>query len=161
MAMDGVLPRVFAQVDEGGNLNSGTKIAGAIMIFIATLVPFSYLDDLISSGILIAFTMTDASVILVRQTSPQDNPFLLERLMMAFHGFSLVSGFLLRSCVTTGPTGLVLRFITAVSCFCTLFIGNSIRTHCPNKSKDPVEGLFLTPFVPVLPLCGCFVSDAQ
>lgn len=165
MAMDGVLPAVFTEVDEEGNLKAGTKIAGALMITIATLVPFAYLDDLISSGILIAFTMTDASVILVRQTSPHDSPFLLEKLLIAFMILSLMSGFLLRNCLSTGATGDAVRFLSTVSCICTLFIGNRIRTHCPSKktlmqwhSNEPSAGLFLTPFVPILPLCGCFVN---
>lgn len=135
------------------------------MIAIATIVPFAYLDDLISSGILIAFTMTDTSVILVRKTSPRDSPFMLEKLIAVFHILSLLTGFLLRNCLSTGPTGVAVRFMTLVSCICTLFVGNRIRTHCPSKkslvqwhSNEPSAGLFLTPFVPILPLCGCFVS---
>lgn len=159
MAMDGVLPAVFAEVDEEGNLKAGTKIAGAIMISIATIVPFAYLDDLISSGILIAFTITDTSVILVRQASPDNNPFLLERMLIAFHTLSILSGFLLRNCLSLGVTGAVVRFMTLLSCLGTLFIGNRIRTHCP-FNDEPSTGLFLTPFVPALPLCGCFVSIA-
>jgi len=165
MAMDGVLPAVFAEVDGEGNLKAGTKIAGIIMIAIATLVPFAYLDDLISSGILIAFTITDISVILVRQTSPQDNPGVLERMLAAFVTASLLSGFLLRSCLSIARTGDGMRFVTLLSCASTLFIGNRIRTHCPRTkellqwhSNEPHAGLFLTPCVPILPLCGCFVN---
>ena len=164
MAMDGVLPAAFAEVDEEGNLKRGTKIAGTVMIVIATLIPFAYLDDLISSGILIAFTMTDASVILVRQTSPHDKPYLLERLLVLFHALSLLCGFLLRNCLSTGATGHAVRFFTVVSVICTTFTGYKIQTDCPRKrtllewhSNEPNPDLFLTPFVPVLPLCGCFV----
>mmetsp|Transcript_33704 Transcript_33704/g.61944 ORF Transcript_33704/g.61944 Transcript_33704/m.61944 type:complete len:255 (+) Transcript_33704:314-1078(+) len=166
MAIDGVLPAVLSKVDEEGNLKAGTKIAGVIMIAIATLIPFSYLDDLISSGILIAFTITDMSVILVRQTSPLDNPCLLERMLAAFLVVSLLSGFLLRSWLSLETTGEGVRFMTLLSCASTLFVGNRIRTDCPSKrslmgelyNDAPDEGLFLTPFVPILPLCGCFVN---
>ncbi|KAL7532959.1 hypothetical protein ACHAXR_004958 [Thalassiosira sp. AJA248-18] len=160
MAMDGVLPSVFAEVDEDGNLKPGIKIAGAIMIIIATAVPFSYLDDLISSGILVAFTITDSSVILVRRESPHGNPYLLERMLAAFLILSLLSGFLLRNCLSTGVTGHAVRAMTLFSCLGTLFIGNRIRTHCPKKKScsAPNVDLFLTPFVPILPLCGCFVN---
>lgn len=163
MALDGVLPEVFAKVDDDGNLRSGTKIAGAIMVIIATVVPFAYLDDLISSGILIAFTMTDTSVILVRKTSPPDKPFMLEMLLAIFHILSLLSGFLLRSCLSIGATGNAIRALTLLSSTCTVLIGNRIRTHCPSKmqwhSNEPNSVVFLTPFVPTLPLFGCFVSD--
>ena len=164
MALDGVLPNIFARVDDKGNLTSGTKIAGAVMIAIATVVPFAYLDDLISSGILVAFTLTDTSVILVRQTSPSDNPSLLGQLLVAFQFLSLLCGFLLRNCLSTGVTGHAVRFLTLVSCLSTLFVGYTIQT-CPSKktlmqwhSNEHSAGLFLTPWVPVLPLCGCFVN---
>lgn len=158
MAIDGVLPPVFAEMDEKGNFVAGTQISGAIMIIIATIVPFSYLDDLISSGILVAFTMTDMSVILVRQTSPNGKPFMLEKLIAAFLFLSFLSGFLLRSCLSFGAKGDALLCVTLMTCSCTLFVGNIIRTHCPSRKYDADEGLFLTPLVPTLPLCGCFVN---
>jgi amino acid transporter len=55
MAQDGLLPPIFSKVDEFGNLKWGTFLAGACMVFTATFVPFGYLDDLISVGILVAF----------------------------------------------------------------------------------------------------------
>jgi amino acid transporter len=157
MAMDGVLPPFFAEVDEKQNLKKGTKVAGAVMIIIATVVPFAHLDDLISSGILIAFTITDASIILVRHTSPHDEPFKLERLLIVFHVLSLVSGLLFKNCISEEETGHAVRVMTLTSCAGSLIIGNLIRTKCPRVDEaDP--GFFLTPAVPILPLCGCFVS---
>merc|ERR1711957_14181 len=124
MAVDGILPAVFAEMDEKGNFVAGTKISGAIMIIIATIVPFSHLDDLISSGILVAFTMTDMSVILVRQTSPNGKPFMLEKLIAAFLFSSFLTGVLLRSYLSFGATGAALRFMTVMSSSCALFVGN-------------------------------------
>ena len=159
MAKDGVLPKYFARVDEEGNLDkAGIKIAGIIMIAIATFVPFAYLDDLISSGILVAFTLTDTSVILVRLSSPPLNkPFVLEKLLIAFHILSFLSGILLRNCLSTTVTGEAVRILTVISCATVLYIGNIIRTQCPKKQE--AVGLFLTPCVPTMPLCGCFVSS--
>jgi amino acid transporter len=48
------------------NLAGGTMFAGVAMTIIAALVPFSYLDDLISSGILVAFSMANSCLILLR-----------------------------------------------------------------------------------------------
>ena len=80
MAKDGIIPSIFARVDEQGNLDKeGIKIAGAVMITVATIIPFTYLDDLISSGILIAFTMTDTSVILVRMQQSSSDKAQLQR----------------------------------------------------------------------------------
>ena len=158
MAMDGVLPPFFAEVDEKQNLTKGTQVAGAVMIIIATVVPFAHLDDIISSGILIAFTMTASSVILVRQTSPHDEPFKLERLLIVFHLLSVVCGLQLKNCISEEVTGYTVRVITVISCACTLNVGNIIRTKCPRVDERDA-GFFLTPAVPILPLCACFVSD--
>lgn len=165
MAKDGLLPPVFADVDAEGNPKAGTKISGLVMIAIATVVPFAYLDDLISAGILIAFTLTDASVILVRQTSPPDDPRLLERMLAAFLIVSLLSGFLLRSSLSLERTGEGTRFAALLLGACTLYIGNKIRSCCPREQShvqchgtEPNSGLFLTPWVPILPLIGAWVN---
>jgi amino acid transporter len=158
MAMDGVLPPFFAEVDEKQNLTKGTKVAGAVMIIIATVVPFAHLDDIISSGILIAFTITDASVILVRHTSPHDEPLKLERLLIVFHLLAIVSGLLCKKCISEEVTGNTVRVMTLISCAGSLLVGNSIRTQCPRVDEPDVD-FFLTPSVPILPLCGCFVSE--
>jgi APA family basic amino acid/polyamine antiporter len=47
------------------------------MTLIAAAVPFDYLDSLISAGILVAFPISDSCVVLMRQESPADKPFLL------------------------------------------------------------------------------------
>lgn len=138
-----------------------------MIFFPATIVPFAHLDDLISSGILIAFTITDVAVILVRKTSPADNPNLLQKMLTAFLALSILSGLLLRNCLSLERTDSALKLITLLSCGSTAYVGNTIRTHCPSKksltqtqldSDEPDVFLFLTPFVPTLPLLGCFVS---
>ena len=157
MAMDGVIPSIFARVDEQGNLDkAGIKIAGTVMIIVATFIPFSYLDDLISSGILIAFTMTDTSVILVRmQQSSSDKA--LEKLLAVFHSLSFLTGLFLRNWLSTGATGEIVRFMTTTCSILLFYTGYRITRFKRNTNNEPSQ-LFLTPFVPTLPLCGCFVS---
>lgn len=58
LAMDGLLPPMFCEVDQNGNLRKGTIVAGSLMTLIATFVPFEYLDDFVSAGILVAFMVT-------------------------------------------------------------------------------------------------------
>jgi len=159
MAMDGVLPSIFARVDEQGNLDkAGIKIAGTVMIIVATVIPFSYLDDLISSGILIAFTMTDTSVIIVRmQQSSSDKPYMLEKFLIVFHSLSFLTGLLLRNWLSIGETGHTVRIMTITCSILLFYTGYRITRFKRNTNNEP-PGLFLTPFVPTLPLCGCFVS---
>jgi amino acid transporter len=66
MALDGLLPKLFCEVDLKGSLHSGTAFAGCVMILVATFCPFTYLDDLISGGILLAFCMTNSCLVLFR-----------------------------------------------------------------------------------------------
>ena len=156
MAKDGVIPSIFARVDEQGNLDkAGIKIAGTVMIIVATFIPFSYLDDLISSGILIAFTMTDTSVILIRmQQSSSDKA--LEKFLAVFHSLSFLTGLLLRNWLSIGETGDTVRIMTIICSILLFYTGYRITRFKRNANEPP--GLFLTPFVPTLPLCGCFVS---
>ena len=151
MAKDNILPAIFAQTDEMRNLIYGLKISGTLMIVVATLIPFAHLDDLISSGILIAFTITDASVILVRQHSPPGKPNLLKNLLTAFVVGSILSGFLLRSWLSFGVTTVEVRLITIMCCMSTAAFGYLMGTQC-KRVEEPQKELFLTPFVPTLPL---------
>ena len=136
-----------------------TSLFRPLLNRIATLVPFTYLDDLVSSGILLAFTMTDVSVILVRQTSPaEDGCFTLETKLMAFNISSFVASLLLRGCYSNTGTSGVVKILSAISCAGTAFIGYKIQNHCRWEKKPQSRDVFLSPFVPMLPLVGCFVN---
>ena len=159
MAKDNILPGIFAQTDDMGNLIHGLKISGVCMTVVATLVPFAHLNDLISSGILIAFTITDASVILVRQKSPSDRPTLLKSLLGMYVVTSLLSGFLLRSWLSFGVTSVVIRAGAIFSCLAILALGYLVATRCEHVEQSG-NGLFLTPFVPYLPLGGILINNS-
>jgi APA family basic amino acid/polyamine antiporter len=159
MSVDGLLPKIFTEMDSSGNLREGTFIAGIVMVVIATLVPFTYLDDLISSGILLAFTMTDASVILARQTPPTDvTCYPLEKKVVAFNFLSFVTGLLLREYFSHDTAARWIQIFSILSCAGTFFIAYKIQNHCNWDCNKQIIGTFLTPFVPTLPLLGCFVS---
>ena len=65
VAKDGLLPKAFTWATDG-NLRFGTCTSGFFMILLSIFVPFTYLNDFISAGILIAFCMTNSALILVR-----------------------------------------------------------------------------------------------
>ncbi|ETW04228.1 hypothetical protein H310_04565 [Aphanomyces invadans] len=66
MATDGLLPRFLGQLDASGNPRVGTVVAGVILITLATFVEFQVLWNFISLGILLAFNMTNVSLLVVR-----------------------------------------------------------------------------------------------
>ncbi|RHY58529.1 hypothetical protein DYB38_008784 [Aphanomyces astaci] len=70
---DGLLPPLFGRLDASGNPRVGTFVAGVVLITFATFVEFQVLWNFISLGILLAFNMTNLSLLVVRygQGSPQ------------------------------------------------------------------------------------------
>ncbi|KAF1772404.1 Cationic amino acid transporter, C-terminal [Phytophthora cactorum] len=69
MAKDGLLPAAFAEVDSKGNLFRGTLLCGVGVTLLAVFVPFHVLWNFISLGILVAFNLTNSSLLLVRVSS--------------------------------------------------------------------------------------------
>lgn len=155
MAKDGLLPQIFAKVDESGNLWYGTLIAGTVMIIVSTCVPFTYLNDLISAGVLMAFSMTAASVILIRQESPRGEPLLLERSLVKFNILSLSMGVLLH----VGLDDLKGQLLPLINVLMLIGLAMKIGTTCPLRSGGRfAEGYFETPCVPYLPLLAQFMN---
>ncbi|KAF0699877.1 Aste57867_9587 [Aphanomyces stellatus] len=66
MSKDGLLPACFSKLDKHGNPFYGTLIAGSFLVFIAVCIPFKYLWDFISLGILLAFNLTNTCLLAVR-----------------------------------------------------------------------------------------------
>lgn len=97
MAKDGLLPAAFARVDSKGNLFQGTLLCGIGTIVIATLVPFKILWNFISLGILVAFNLTNSSLLLVRAKHIPDQesaPIDFKRLHAYLIGAYLIMSFL-------------------------------------------------------------------
>ncbi len=187
MAKDGLLPPIFSRIDPSGNLYFGTLISGSLCVIVATCVPFVYLNDLISAGILLAFSMTDASVVLLRLDSPisslevsstsssssgrekggRRKSFLLEKLLMVFNVLSMTVGFSLQN---GSDESLTWKILGGVQVMTLVGIAMYIGMYCPKKSRiaeqeneeeeeeEDDEGYFETPFVPYLPLLGQFLN---
>jgi APA family basic amino acid/polyamine antiporter len=95
MAHDGLLPKLFAVVDPvTGSIQNGTLVSGVLMTLIATFCPFTYLDDLISAGILVAFSMTNSCLILLRCESPVAQPKLLPHCLGVYNVLCFVTALL-------------------------------------------------------------------
>lgn len=73
MAVDGMLPPIFAKENKSGNLFWCTLYLGIVMTAIAIFVPFSILWDMISLGVLLSFSLTNSSLIAVRYAGPEGN----------------------------------------------------------------------------------------
>jgi APA family basic amino acid/polyamine antiporter len=164
LANDGLLPGIFGRVDASGNLRMGTLISGSAMTLIATFVPFQYLDDLISAGILVAFSMTNACLILMRCDSPIDRPNFLINGLLTYSFLCFMTGLLLSHTDSLVGSALSISFLVA-----TTGTALYISFKCPrsaifggsmNAESHPVEdgANFEAPGVPLLPCFGIFVN---
>jgi len=165
------LPVWFGRVDASGNLHNSTLFSGVLMMIIAALVPFEYLNDMISAGVLVAFSMTDSSLILLRHESPDDSPGLLEGLVASFNALVFLSGLLI-SHAYASPLG---KSLTLMSCFTALLVCCLIWRWCPpvqyfgGKTRVTTQHMtigvvsvkdeeFRAPLLPFLPCLGIFVN---
>lgn len=67
MAQDGLLPKIFGEVDGSGNLRNGIIFSGVILTAVALFVPFTYLDGMISAGVLLSFNLTNSALIVTQR----------------------------------------------------------------------------------------------
>ena len=162
-ANDGLLPPMFAEIDDTGNPRKGALCAGVLMTIFPTCVPFKYLDDFVSAGILIAFTTTNCSLILMRRESPQTNPYLLQKLLGLFN----LCSFLTCMAVSHLPSPLNL-IIGAMLGFISILVARKMSRQCPpmmsfgnSTGKNNMYGdkkYFSTPLVPYIPCLACFAN---
>mmetsp|Transcript_33566 Transcript_33566/g.81161 ORF Transcript_33566/g.81161 Transcript_33566/m.81161 type:complete len:223 (-) Transcript_33566:1853-2521(-) len=143
----------------------GKGIKGVLMTIFATAVPFSYLDDFVSAGILIAFTVTNCSLVIMRRESPEFNPHLLPKLLAWFNAFAFLTC-LVVSHGLQSPIGWIVAFLLGSL---SVFITTKISRQCPpmrsfgNAASKTAKfygdkKYFSTPLVPYIPCFGMFAN---
>lgn len=143
------------------------------MTLVAAFVPFTYLNDLISAGILVAFSLTDASLVVLRRESPPTDPGLLERCLVWYNAFCFVTAILITheemfvvqsalAAFTALSAALMLLFMT-VRCPPSLQFGGTIlqwtqSSNLASSAPYPESAYFQTPWVPFIPCLGMAVN---
>ena len=130
------------------------------MTMLATFVPFIYLNDLISAGILVAFSMTNSCLVLLRcdQTNNALHVYLL-----VFNCLCFITGVVLTRvdsllpsvlccCLTLGTFAYMWKKCPRVRVF-----GGTMLSGTSSMGGDD-EGFFETPLVPFVPCLGIFVN---
>lgn len=138
MAEDGLMPSIFSRrSQQSGSLFWSNLICGIPMAVLATFVPFRYLDDGISVGILVAFNMTNTSLILMKCDGPTaslNHPVTagsqppvsfvwLTRNLFGFHGLSIINGLVsskISSADTNADGAKFHQLLPVSSCFLTV-----------------------------------------
>ena len=172
LAKDGLLPQLFARVNAKGNLNAGIWVSGTLMTLLATFVPFGQLDDLISAGILLAFSMTNTCLVLLRCESPSSQPNILSKWLLCYNILCFLTTMMLSSHVQS--MSLAILFGLATLCTATLIwykfpssisfgFGGSMnqapQQQQQQQQQEDMDMIFFTmPLVPLLPCLGTFVN---
>ena len=159
MATDGLLPRLFSEVDRKGNLVKGIVVSGIICTVIAVFVPFKYLDDMISAGVLVSFNLTNASLIIIRRCD-SSNPVPCTLSLILFNIFSILLHILLVN-ISFGSTlfTLSLQFSSVgVLLLFLLLLTYFIYSKCPENEDLESVNQFRVPGLPFVPLFGIFVN---
>lgn len=184
LAKDGLLPMLFCKVKRNIPFQ-GTIIAGVLMTIIATFVPFSYLDDFVSAGILLAFSVSNSALVLLRHRSPDNQPYFLEKHMVLFNVLAFSTSLLIVHCynsnyidlshlaLTLSLLLLVLMSMVVVRIFwyCPPMIYKTVDDNgeeratvsdsiCPEAASDEyaTSRNFTLPFIPFLPCLGIFIN---
>ncbi|OQS01111.1 Amino Acid-Polyamine-Organocation (APC) Family [Achlya hypogyna] len=97
MARDGLLPGVFGVLDKHGNPFYGTLICGSVLTLVAVCIPFKYLWDFISLGILVAFNVTNTCLLAVRYRHSAVGRPVASVVAEPYRVFALISAFLVAS----------------------------------------------------------------
>ncbi|KAG7398771.1 hypothetical protein PHYBOEH_010514 [Phytophthora boehmeriae] len=153
LACDGLLPRVFAEVDSKGNLFKNTLITGLFFTVIAIVVPFDTLWDIVNFGVMMSFIVANVSLVLARMKakSPKLAPILVAALVVTSGctAFFYQEGYENQSSTAC----LVLAIIFLVV---TVGIAVVLFVKCPQVANTP--GLFAAPLVPFIPMI-CILAD--
>ncbi len=75
MARDNLAPRLFRETDSGGNLKKSIVVNGIACTLLALFVPFIYLENMVSAGILLNFNCTNSSLIVLRARDAQSSDY--------------------------------------------------------------------------------------
>ena len=159
MATDGLLPRLFSEVDRKGNLVKGIIVSGIICTVIALFVLFKYLDDMISAGVLVSFNLTNASLIIIRRCD-SSNPVPCTLSLILFNIFSILLHFLLVN-ISFSSTFFTLSLQFSSVGFLLLFLlllTYFIHSKCPENEDLESVNQFRVPGLPFVPLFGIFVN---
>lgn len=156
MAEDGLLPKIFSRLSDDGNLTYGTLIGGVFCTLLALCVPFQALGDLCSAGVLLSFSMTNASLIMLRRHDPCSGSKRTPILLSVFSVASCVGAYLLTQFLQ--PEGLSFAGQLVMWNSLEVAIGATVGIYLYCPSIAPPVKTFKAPLVPFLPLLAIAVN---
>lgn len=146
LACDGLMPQIFAKVDDKGNLFINTLISGVVFTIIAITVPFDVLWDIVSFGIFLSFVMSNSSLVIVRtrKETPKGSRIAMASLVVCacVSTFTFHMGYE----VNDSSAALVVAIIFFVGVLASY---GYLQFCCPQEPNEPEN--YSAPMVPLLP----------
>jgi APA family basic amino acid/polyamine antiporter len=157
MSCDGLLPPVFKETDASGNLTKGILYCGIVMTLVASFIPFTFLNDMISAGVLLSFSLTDTGLLVLRRKSgPGQNPNLLKYLLAGLNGGSFILGIWMAH-FATGVFGIIVAVIGLLG---IMYLVYTMANSCPGVvvGNSANAKTFKTPLLPYLPSMAIMIN---
>jgi APA family basic amino acid/polyamine antiporter len=153
LACDGLMPQIFAKVDDKGNLFVNTLITGIFFTAIAFIVPFLTLWDIVSFGILLSFNMSNVALMMVRFR--KESPTLAPKLIGAMVVSALISTFFYQQGYVNYDHDWCL-VVAIVFLVATVAVTVVLAVKCKQEPNDPVN--FTAPLVPFIPMISILAN---
>ena len=153
MAVDGLLPAVFKKLDPYGNLKESIFITGVAMTLVALFVPFTYLNDMISAGVLLSFNLTNSSLIIVRKQHATKSRYCLE--YVTYYNILCFISAMLFIYVDLSSVWLLFPILSLVGVF---FIIYQLAANCVETEDPEKEFQYRVPYMPFTPLIGIYLN---
>jgi hypothetical protein len=124
-------------------------------------IPFDYLDDMISAGVLVSFILTNCSLIVLRRGDSHDGEAKCATYIVALNAFCFafactVSGGSNESLLNNATPGFILLsvlfFVGIVASACLIYY------RCPEVPDIDPHSQYRVPWVPFTPSFGIFIN---
>lgn len=163
MSIDGYLPSIFNHTDSRGNLFFSILMTGSLLSVMALCIPFYYLSDMISAGILLNFSLTSMSLIVKRKGCSCKKHLCIFSALMLLLSISIACLNSPTSSISTAATALLstLIVISSIGALVEVYV---LHRYYPDiiDSDDSCDEsssrTFRVPLVPFIPLLGVFFN---
>ena len=163
LAKDGLMPKVFCELNSKGNLTKSIFMTGIVVVLIALFIPFSYLNAMISAGVLCSFNLSNSAIIMVRRGSITFNGLKVSDwhpcswYLIAYHAVALILAFFIAALIIDSASSANIAVVT-VLLFVELCLALTIYFRCPENPDPDSEGQYRVAWMPFLPLIGIIIN---
>lgn len=146
LACDGLIPKIFAQVNSRKNLFWNILISGLFLTVVAIVLPFDTLWDIVNFGVMMSFILANVALLNIRTRNA--SPVLGGQLIAALVVLTGLAAFLYQEGSVNRGSDVCL--VLAIVCL-VLSVGVTVfyYVRCPQQTNQALY--FAAPLVPFIP----------